>query len=118
VAEFLNADAMQDELTILFTLGLAVIALGCLAPKHWFPTLPNDKLLHFLAFGALSLLAGRIASTWIELVAWMLGLLAAGAIIEALQNLIPGRNFCWRDIAANAAGIATAAACSKVVLGI
>lgn len=118
MAKLLIANAMQHELIILFVLGLGVTVLGCLAPKHWFPVLPNDKLLHFLAFGALSLLAGRIASTWMELVAWMLGLLAAGAIIEGLQNLIPGRNFCWRDIVANAAGIAAAATCSKVVLGI
>ena len=109
---------MNHELTILFILGVIVIAAGCLTPKHWFPALPNDKLLHFVAFGALSLLAGRIASTWEELVAWLLGLLAVGALIEGLQNLIPGRTFCWRDIAANAAGIATAATCSKVVLGI
>lgn len=103
---------------MLFILGVIVIAAGCLTPKHWFPTLPNDKLLHFIAFGGLTLLAGRIAGTWVELVAWLIGLLAAGALIEGLQILIPGRNFCWRDIAANAAGIATAATCSRVVLGI
>lgn len=113
---------MRTDPTFLFVFllvfGVIVIALGCLTPKNWFPTLPNDKLLHFLAFGSLALLAGRIAATAIELVAWLLGLLAAGALIEGLQILIPGRNFCWRDIAANAAGIATAATCSKVVLGI
>lgn len=109
---------MQDELIILFILGLGAIVLGCLTPKNWMPALPNDKLLHFIAFGGLALLAGRIASTSVELVAWLLGLLAVGAIIEGLQIFIPGRNFCWRDIAANAAGIATAATCSKVVLGV
>ncbi len=109
---------MQTDLTILLFLGVIAVALGCLTPKHWFPTLPNDKLLHFLAFAGLTLLAGRIASNATELVAWLLGLLAAGALIEGLQVFIPGRNFCWRDIAANAAGIATAATCSKVVLGI
>jgi VanZ family protein len=109
---------MQAEFTALFVIGAAVIAAGCLAPKNWMPALPNDKLLHFLAFGGLALLAGRIAETRIELAAWLIGLLLIGAIIEGLQILIPGRNFCWRDIAANAAGIATAATCSRVVLGI
>ena len=109
---------MQTDLIFLLFLGVIAVAFGCLTPKHWFPTLPNDKLLHFLAFGALALLAGRIAAGAMELVAWLLGLLAAGTVIEALQTFIPGRNFCWRDMAANAAGIATAATCSKVVLGI
>ncbi|HEY8023240.1 MAG TPA: VanZ family protein [Burkholderiaceae bacterium] len=108
---------MRAELIFLFAIGLTTITAGCLTPKGWLPSLPNDKLLHFLAFGGLALLAGRIADTRIELLAWLAGLLLAGALIEGLQSLIPGRNFCWRDIAANAAGIATAAACSRVVLG-
>jgi VanZ family protein len=87
-------------------------------PAHWLPALPNDKLLHFLAFGGLSLLAGRVAQTKSELGVWLLGLLVAGWAIEGLQSWIPGRNFCWRDIAANAAGILTAALCARAVIGI
>jgi len=108
---------MHAELILLFSIGLTTVTAGCLTPKNWLPTLPNDKLLHFLAFGVLTLLAGRIADTQIELVAWLAGLLLIGGLIEALQSLVPGRNFCWRDIAANAAGIVTAATCSRVVLG-
>jgi len=108
---------MRADLILLFALGLTTVTAGCLTPKDWLPALPNDKLLHFLAFGALTLLAGRIAETQIELVAWLAGLLLIGGIIEALQSLIPGRNFCWRDIVANAAGIVAAATCSRVVLG-
>ncbi len=96
---------MHTEL-ILLIFGLTVVSLGCLAPKHWMPVLPNDKLLHFLAFGGLSLLVGQIASNKIELVSWLFALLLAGCLIEALQHWVPGRSFCWRDIAANAAGIA------------
>lgn len=107
---------MRVEL-ILFILGMVSVSAGCLAPASWLPALPNDKLLHFLAFGGLGLLAGRIAGTKIELAAWLLGLLVAGWAIECLQRWIPGRNFCWRDLAANAAGIATAALCARAVIG-
>ncbi len=37
---------------------------------------------------------------------------AAGVVIELLQFLVPGRGFCWRDVAANAAGIAAAGLCA------
>ena len=109
---------MRNELILLLAFGGLVVTAGCLAPKHWLPPLPHDKLLHFVAFGGLSLLAGRIAETQIELLTWLVGLLLAGGIIEGLQIFIPGRNFCWRDIAANTAGIVSAAACSRVVLGV
>ena len=90
-------------------MAMAGVAIGCLLPAGWLPPLPNDKLLHFLAFGGLTLLAGRIATSWGELGYWMLGLLIAGWVIEVLQNLVPGRKFSWRDIAANVAGMAAAA---------
>jgi hypothetical protein len=32
-----------------------------------------------------------------------------GWLIECLQALVPDRRFCWRDLAANAAGIGCAA---------
>ncbi|HEY5801864.1 MAG TPA: VanZ family protein [Burkholderiaceae bacterium] len=96
---------------VLFGLAVLAVVAGCLAPKHWLPPLPNDKVLHFSAFAALSLLAARIASTPLELAGWLFGLLVAGWLIECVQQWIPGRSFCWRDIAANAAGIAAAALC-------
>lgn len=81
------------------------VAVGCLLPSRWLPALPNDKLLHFLAFGSLSFLAAHIASNGAHLVWWLIGLFLAGALIEILQKWIPGRDFCWRDLAANTAGI-------------
>lgn len=92
-----------------FMAALTTVAAGCLAPAGWLPLLPNDKLLHFLAFGGLTLLATRIAPDWDEQRYWLLGLLVGGWLIEVLQRWVPGRAFCWRDLAANAAGIATAA---------
>lgn len=96
---------------IFFLAAASGIALGCLLPAGWLPPLPNDKLLHFLAFGGLTLLACRMAPDWQQMQFWLLGLLLAGWGIELLQNLVPGRKFCWRDMAANAAGIALAALC-------
>jgi VanZ family protein len=84
-------------------------------PARWLPPLPNDKLLHFLAFGGLALLAGRIAQTGAEQLVWLLGLLLAGWIIEILQNFVPGRKFCWRDMVANATGITVAGFLSHLI---
>ena len=108
---------MHIEL-LLFIVGLTSVIAGCLAPTHWIPPLPHDKLLHFLAFAGLSLLAGRIAQTRLELLIWLSGLLVVGLIIEALQSKIPGRNFCWGDIAANAAGTLVAALGARAVVGL
>jgi VanZ family protein len=100
---------MGWELAVFLT-ALAAVALGCLLPAGWLPPLPNDKLLHFGAYAGLTLLAARLAPAWSDLQYWLLGLLAAGWLIELLQNRVPGRSFCWRDMAANTAGVAVAAA--------
>ncbi|MFD2366667.1 hypothetical protein [Pseudoduganella sp. GCM10020061] len=81
------------------------LCVGCLVPNRWLPPLPNDKLMHFLGFALLTALAMRIAQGAAEAALWMLGLLAAGWLIECLQALVPDRSFCWRDLGANAAGI-------------
>jgi VanZ family protein len=94
--------------TILLALGAVSVLFGCLAPKRWLPILPHDKLLHFLAFCGLSIVAGSMAGDTTELIVWLLALFVAGCLIEILQHWIPGRSFCWRDIAANTAGIAAA----------
>lgn len=90
--------------------GVAAAVLGgCLVPNRWLPPLPNDKFLHFAAFALLAGLALRMSSSPLESALWLLGLFGAGVAIESLQAFVPGRGFCWRDIAANAAGIACAA---------
>lgn len=98
---------MSWELMVF--LGAAgAIALGCLLPAGWLPLLPHDKLLHFIAFGGLSVLALCIEPAWPRRAVWLLGLLFAGYAIELLQKLVPGRSFCWRDMGANTAGIVVA----------
>lgn len=106
---------MRWEL-IVFVGAAMLVSGGCLVPGRWLPALPNDKLLHFSAFGALTLLAARLAPSGAALGLWLAGLLAAGWLIECLQNWVPGRRFCWRDMAANAAGVACAALASQLPL--
>jgi hypothetical protein len=93
---------------IVFLAAATAVALGCLLPAGWLPLLPHDKLLHFIAFAGLSALALHLEAAWPARTLWLLGLLVAGLLIEILQKLVPGRDFCWRDMGANTAGIAAA----------
>lgn len=96
---------MGTELMV-FAGAALVLCAGCLVPNRWLPPLPNDKFLHFAGFAVLSVLALRVANGRIEAMLWLAGLLVGGWLIECLQMLVPDRKFCWRDIGANAAGIA------------
>lgn len=99
---------------VLFGMTAAAITVGCLVPNRWLPPLPNDKLLHFAGFAVLAALLLPVAHDRTE-AAWCLGgLLVAGWAIECLQSLVPDRAFCWRDIAANAAGIGFVAVCAQL----
>ncbi len=95
---------------VVFAVVVTGVAVGCLIPSHWMRPLPHDKWLHFGAYAGLTVLAALIAPDWEQLRYWLLGLLVTGWLIELLQMLVPGRGFCWRDMGANAAGIACAAA--------
>jgi VanZ family protein len=88
---------------------MTAVSVGCLLPTGWLPLLPHDKWLHFGAFAVLTTLALRIAATLDQALYWIGGLVLAGWLIEVLQQMVPGRRFCWRDMAANVAGIAAAA---------
>lgn len=100
---------MLDPVYYLFSAALAALVIGCLLPARFLPPLPNDKLLHFAAFAVLSLLAARLCANWQQQVFAYAGLLLLGLLLEYLQQWVPGRSFCWHDMAANAAGIASAA---------
>lgn len=102
---------------LLFGVASLAVLVGCLVPNAWLPPLPNDKLLHFGAFAGLTMLALPMAKTDASALAWLGGLLAAGWVIEVLQGWwVPGRHFCWRDMGANAAGIAAAAVLMRLVV--
>ena len=91
---------------VLLGVAMSAVCVGCLVPNRWLPPLPNDKFLHFASFAVLAGLALRVAQGRLEALFWLLGLLLAGWLIECLQALVPGRGYCWRDLGANAAGIA------------
>lgn len=96
---------MGIELLLFIGLGGGIVA-GCMVPNRWLPALPNDKLLHFGAFALLTVLALRIAADWPERALWLCSLAIAGWLIECVQGrFVAGRTFCWRDVAANTAGI-------------
>ena len=98
---------MRWELILLLASACG-IAVGCLTPVGKLPSLPHDKLLHFGAFGLAAWLAGRLADGFWPTALALTGILAASWGIELLQKLVPGRTFCWRDMAANAAGVVAA----------
>jgi VanZ family protein len=93
---------------VVIVCGLA-LAAGCLVPNRWLPAnLPNDKFLHFAGFGTLGLLALPLASGRAQGALLLAFLLVLSWAIECLQQLVPDRDFSWRDLAANAAGLALA----------
>ena len=93
----------------LLVLCILAVSAGCLLPARYLPPLPNDKLLHFAAFAVLSLIAAQVAENWQQQLIAYAGLFLLGWLLEYLQQWVPGRSFCWRDMAANAAGIFSAA---------
>jgi VanZ family protein len=105
---------MRWELMV-FLVGLVAIPLGCLLPNSRLPPLPNDKVLHFVAFGGMALLAGRLAHGAVQMGLALTAVFVASWVIEVLQNWVPGRKFCWRDMAANAAGVLSAGACLAIL---
>ncbi len=99
----------SDAILVAGTLwGLALLAVvgGTLAPSNWLPAwLPNDKLMHSAAYALLLLPAAAwLTCHWVLILACTL--FAVGVILEWIQGrLIPGRQFCWQDVAANGVGL-------------
>jgi VanZ family protein len=61
--------------------------------------------MHFLAFGAIALLVTRMLNSPAAIACGLLAVFLLGLLVELLQNLVPGRKFCWRDLLANSCGI-------------
>lgn len=99
---------------VLLGVVASMVCAGCLVPNRWLPRLPNDKFLHFASFALLGMLALRIAHGHTQAAFWLLGLFVLGWLIECLQALVPDRRFCWRDVGANAGGIAFAALLTQI----
>ncbi|MFZ6768246.1 VanZ family protein [Undibacterium sp. Di26W] len=91
----------------LFALSAMLVCVGSLLPAKWMPPIKHDKFAHFVAFGGMVLIARILVANLHELAAWSVGLLVAGFCIELLQGFVPGRQFCWKDLLANAAGISS-----------
>ena len=108
---------MAWETSVFIAASVTVLA-GCLVPNRWLPPLPNDKLLHFAAFGGLAALALLQVHGRLQGALALAGLLGASWAIECLQQLVPDRQFCWRDMAANAGGIGFAAVCALLYSGV
>ncbi|MBY0573940.1 MAG: VanZ family protein [Undibacterium sp.] len=95
-------------LVVSFALVASAVCFGSLLPAHWLPPIKNDKLAHFVAFGTLTFLAQLAAENSLEFLIWGCSLALAGLVIELAQKFVPGRNFCWKDVAANLAGMSFA----------
>jgi VanZ family protein len=93
---------------LLARLGLVATLLVSLAPL---PDLGvrvehGDKYEHLVWYFALTLWYAQLVAPRRALAWRALGLFALGAAIEALQGLTAWRSADWRDLVANAAGIA------------
>jgi len=97
---------LNDQFLICtFVLFAILICLGALLPANWLPPIKNDKLAHFIAFASLTFLAQMIAKSIVDIILWIALIGIAGLLIEIMQKFVPGRNFCWKDLISNFAGI-------------
>ena len=83
---------------------MAVLVLALMPTDVPMPSTGWDKSNHLLAFSVMALLGRR---AWLgRTMALLAGLLAYGALIEVLQSFTPNRSADWRDLVADAVGLA------------
>ncbi|MEO8015758.1 MAG: VanZ family protein [Polaromonas sp.] len=83
---------------------LAVLVLALVPTDVPIPSTGWDKSNHLLAFSVMALLGMRAFPG--RTMAVLAGLLAYGILIEVLQSFTPSRSADWRDVVADAVGLA------------
>jgi VanZ family protein len=87
-----------------FVLALVIMTSLSVIPLPG-PTITSDKFNHSVAYFALAFLADFAFPPAAFLLAKALPLFAYGALVEVIQQGIPGRYAEWWDIAANGGGL-------------
>ena len=95
-------------LKILWAAGTLIILILSLLPKDMIIPEPpfSDKIAHFLAYGAVTLVGAMAASTLKRRVYLGLAMLALGILLEFAQAFVPGRTPELLDGLANLGGVA------------
>ena len=96
----------------LWAIGWCVVAYQSLRPIQELPFGLSDKWGHFAGYGLMTAFAASFCHVPLLLVLTAAGSVAAGALLEGVQHLLPHRTFELLDILANTAGalLGTAAA--------
>ena len=91
----------------LWAAGTLIILILSLLPKDMIiPAAPfSDKIAHFLAYGAVTLVGAMAASTLKRRVYLGLAMLALGILLEFAQAFVPGRTPEMLDGVANMLGV-------------
>lgn len=94
---------------MIFRISLIIVIIGIawlsLTPKDTI-TVGNDKISHFIAYGCLMWNVGLLTfSKPKHFAIGILCCLAYGALMEFLQDFVPGRYMSLYDIFANAGGV-------------
>lgn len=89
--------------------GLGLVVVGSLLPGSspaiaWVGGV-SDKLLHFLAYAALAVLAVAGADDRRAVLRAVLIMLVLGVVLDYLQRFVPGRGFELGDILADYVGV-------------
>ncbi len=100
------------------TLVIAMLVVSLLPAPRLIGVVPQgDKLGHALAFGALMLWYGQIYAGRRDRWRLALACVAFGLLIEILQAFVPYRSADWRDLAADALGVALSVLLLRTPLG-